>query len=612
MNAVIGIDLGSYSVKAVLLEKKNGVLTCTSTKTINLHSDDSEKKVFILDALKQISLEYQKITPMAVLVSSDREIALKFFEKPAMSRENLGIVLSNEFKALSAGHEQSEKPPRIEYAIVGQNATETGPGITILTASFPDDLPSRYFKLFKQANLRLIGIYPYPVAARECFHFNYSDDIEKHESPYLISFINFGAISNQVIVCDLNNLKLARTFPFAGEELTQSLVKKYKVDQNEVMLDKATAEAYKTTIGMLKQEEIFLYNPGALEVQVSELIKRAVSQMIQKIRLSLDYFKGQMKTEVSRAYIFGGGAIMRGMSDSLGKLLMVNEVFELSPFVKVPYLPGKSISSDAAAEQETQEATPLNDMSFVLAVGGALCAFRENPESLNILGELKEDLSTKIIKQIKSCILQIIAVIVAIVLPIIYYQFIYSPQVFKSSKLQKETAAKKAELDAIMHFKAKHDEMIAEEGNLKTRSGFIQNIIKKRIFWSKALKKLISITPDDLWITEISAGDMAAGDGASGGGMDVTQNTSGGGDAGGAPASGGSSPAKSAKGKDSSLKLKGKSLKYSSLARFLKDLEESKTFNSITWEESKRSQSKKGSEIDFSLACKIDLNALQE
>jgi len=596
---VIGIDIGFSSIKAVLLSRKDQAVSCLGFQIFDFLPGEPPTKEAIIQGLTEIAKAFRKWTRDAALVSVDRNIQLKFFDKPPMPRDALSMVIANEMKMGSSASEQSE-PSAFEFTILGETKGENVTNLNLLCAHVPISFLKVQAALFKSAGLNLIGLYPFPIAIREVYLANYGDRIPEGDSPFLTALINFRATSNQIAVLDKHNLRLARAFPSAGEEITQSLVKTYKSQGQEINLDRASAENYKTTIGILSPEERQSYPPYSLEVQVSDIIQRGVARMTQKLRLSLDYFKGQMKTQVSQAFIFGGMANMHGMLESLGEMLMVPEVHELSPFVKIAFVP-ESV--------EQQDPPPELRNKIVLAVGGALCAMKRDETVLNLVPLIKSEFWKNFKKLTANILAPLLLLLVAAALPVIYAYIFFFPPQEELEKLKKEHVTLSEEYAKVSSFKAKYDELIKKKNDLQIRSLFINDFLKKRIFWSQLLFELAQILPHDIWVIEISTAEFMEGEGATGGsggglgmgGSGEAPTTAGGGP--GMPGMGGpggdQGPAPNPK-----IQIKGKSLSYDSISKFLQDLETNKFFLKVKWEESKR-ESSSNEEISFSVTCDI-------
>lgn len=559
---VIGVDIGSSSLKAVLLERRAETFVCLGLHVVRYPDGEPVTSETVDRALKEVADLFGGRTRRAALVTSDREIQVKFVEKPVMTRENLELVMQNEFKASLSSPADLETTGFV-YTVAGEIRTDAGTTIQVLTATFPLAHLRQKVAQFTAAGLQLVGIFPFATAARECLVANHLDEIREEESPFLVALINFGATHNQVSVCDKQVLRLSRTFPFAGEELSQTLVKPYTVDGQEVALDRNMAEAYKATVGILSPEEVAGYGPQALEVQVSDLIRRGLDRMTQKLRLSLDYFKGQMKAQVARAYIFGGGANLRGLLDNLGNLLVVNEIKELSAFDKIPYTPEGPMAYDPPAEFRSLVA---------LAMGAALCSFQRETDALDLLVPLHGEQAKRMRVLVEKVVAPACLAIAALLVPLFYWWLVYQPTIDQIAALTADHASMAKEYAEVSVYKAEYDKLVKQQQDLKIRSIFIQNITRRKLFWSQILFDLHTLVPEDVWLTELTSSAFAGDDAE-------------------APPRGGDT-----------LLLKGSSRTYASLSAFLKNLEGSPLVSGMSWRESKREDS---GEILFTVTCSL-------
>jgi len=583
--AVIGVDIGAMSLKAALIEKKADEMRCLGIHVVKFPEGEPVTENHIQAVLKEVAAKFGKKTTLAALVSSEREVQLKFVDKPPMSRENLELVLMNELHASLSNPEES-KEMGFAYSIVGVTKDTNTASVQILTAAFPLATIRNQVDNFKKAGLKLIGVFPFATAARDCFLANYQEEIRDLESPYLIALINFGANSNQVSVCDKQMLRLARSFPFAGEELTKSLAKTYKVESQEVVLDRNMAEVYKSTVGILNEAETSGYGTGAVEVQVSELIRRGLDRMTQKLRLSLDYFKGQMKTQVSRAYIFGGGANLRGLLDNLGGLLLVNEIHELSPFNKILFAP----------ENPDEAEPPMEFKSLAaLALGAGICALQPDETSLNLMAAIRADRTRKIKEFAVKFVLPVAMILSVLLVPGFYWWQVFQPVNKRLADLQTENVKLTSEFLTVSKYKNEFDQLVKKQQDLKIRSIFIQNITRRKLFWSQVLLDIQSVVPKEVWLTELTSSAFGSGDSGQGAG--------GGQGAGAGQGAGGGQPQAAASGPGGeSLKISGRSQTFAALSAFLKNMESSPSFRGLVWKESKRESS---GEIVFSVTCNV-------
>ncbi|RCK80083.1 MAG: Type IV pilus biogenesis protein PilM [Candidatus Ozemobacter sibiricus] len=559
---IIGVDIGSTSLKAVLLERQGEKTVCLGLQVIRYGEGATATPPLVLAALTELANLWKARTTDAALVTSDREYQVKFVEKPAMSRENLDMVMHNEFKAGLSNPEDAAHLGFV-YAVVGETRGEMSNLFQIMTVTFPLSHLQETANLFQQAGLRLIGAFPFAIAAREVLLANHYQEFAEEEPPYLVAMINFGATSNQVTVCDKQVLRLARTFPFAGEELSQTLIKDYKVEGQDVALDHNMAEAYKATVGLLTPEEAASYGPEALEVQVSELIRRGLDRMTQKLRLSLDYFKGQMKAQVARAYIFGGGANLRGLREHLSGWIMVPEVKELEPFLRIPYKPEGPVELDPPAE-----CTAL----VALAMGAGLSGLQSGPDILNLTAPLLAEAARRQREFLEQVVLPGILLAIMAIVPVLYWFLVYRPALATLSSLQVEHQRLAAEFAKVATIKDENDKLTKQQQDVRIRTAFIRNITQRKIYWSKLLMLLHSLLPPEIWLMELSSRtflDAAVGSPPRGGDI---------------------------------ILIKGYSQTFPALSAFLKKLEGTPTISNLVLRESKRESN---GQILFTITCGV-------
>ncbi|MBU1108897.1 MAG: PilN domain-containing protein [Candidatus Riflebacteria bacterium] len=580
---VIGIDIGSSSIKAVALGIEGGQLSCLGIKVNKFQHGIEITDGILAENLKEIIGSFKNITQNVVLIASDREIQLRFLTKPAMDRNTLDMVMKNEMKVGDSEGEEKSATAKF-YSVVGEQENENAREYHILSLSCPFAYLRKHEALVKKAGGTLIGMYPSSVAIRECMMTNYEDEISGQPLPHLIALLNFGADQNQITVCDGGVLKLARSFPLAGEDLTKALIGSYKTPDGVFEFDRNMAEDYKTAIGILSHQEAMSYSDGAVEVKISQMIERNFERMTQKMRLSLDYFKGQMKVQVARALIYGGGANMHGIIEKLKDALMVEHIAEFLPLNKIRYAPVE------AAEDPSPDV--LSALPF--AVGCAICAFRED-QSLNLVSAIKRDYSKIVRKVLLTAVPFVFAFFAALVLPAFYgWQVVY-PEKFEAVELREKYAVLSDEFSKVEAYKKQHDQLVKTKIDWKIRSAFIKKVINGRMFWSDLLIKLEAILPAEIWITQMSAGDMAnAG----------TQNNS-------YSQSNGEEQVK-AKPSSSKVAIKGRSYSHQAISQFVKALETSKLFRNIKWEGNVKDSEKKLEEIQFSLTFTVSKSVLRK
>jgi len=580
VNKVIAIDVGTSSAKAVAMILHGDQPSCVGARVVRFQHGAEVGDDALIECFKEIIEAFSAVTRDVVLIAPDRDLQLRFFTKPAMDRKTLDMVMRTEMKISESEDAAEQSGTAKYYSVVGEQQNENNREYHILSLTCPVAELRRREGLVKKAGGRLVGMYPSSVALRECMMANYEDEIAGQPLPYLIALLNFGADQNQIVVCDGGVLKLARSFPMAGEDLTRSIIGNFNTSDGMVELDRNAAEEYKTAVGMLSPQEVLSYADGALEVKISQMIERSFERMTQKIRLSLDYFKGQMKVQVSRAFILGGGANMNGIIEKLRDAIMVENISEFSPLRKIKYAP---VGPSEDPPPEIMSTLPC-------AVGCALCAFGAD-QSLNLINAIKKDYGKIVRQAVVASIPFVFAFFAALVLPAIYaWQVIY-PEKYRIASLNQEHARLSEDFSRVETFKKQYDQLVKTRSDWNIRSAFITRVINRRMFWSDLLIKLEEILPGEIWLTEMTSGDLAVA---------------------GKRADSGNVPEVAASTSSSRVAIKGRSYSHQAVSKFVKDLESSKLFRNISWEGNVKDSEKAYEEIQFSLKFNVHRSSLRK
>jgi Tfp pilus assembly PilM family ATPase/Tfp pilus assembly protein PilN len=495
LKKVIGVDIGVDSIKAVLLSRNGQKVACNDIFVHHLPRSSEQPQEEILAGLKAMQAKMGRECRDVAVVSADRSIQLKFFDKPEMPLETLLSVVNTEMRQFIANLESNEGLDFV-FHILGKSMTIEGSSILhLLSAVFPKQLVADQKTLLQKAGFRLVGMYPFAQAMWECYRLNYvTGDETDHMEPFLTTLVNFGCSTNQIAVCDLGFLRLGRIFPTGGEELTVSLAHKYNVRGQEVLVDRDQAEEMKKNLGLLSPEEMVTYSPDDLEVQVSTGLKRSLDRMAQKLRLSLDYFKGQIKIPVKKAFVFGGGANMKGLIQNLGDLLMVPEVFELYPLVNISYSP-------SAAE----EPPPAETQSVIaLAVGAGLCGMKSNEQTLNLISGSRLEILKWLKKVSTGMGMQVALFLLGAAILASYAHFFYQVPQAEYQNLMKEAGLVSQQISELTPHTARFSGLKKQLNVVQAKMKFLETIGKDRVSWSNSFLALAAIMPERTWLTEFT------------------------------------------------------------------------------------------------------------
>ncbi len=565
---IIGVDIGSDAVKAVLLERQGQGTCCLGTLIHSFPDGNGHTPEQLHEALQAVRAKFGNATVRTAVIISDRQVQLKFFNKPDMPPDYLEIAVANEMKQGLTPAEGGDggtpgEIPVWTTTVLGRTKIENGARtqLHLVGAVAPKSLLFEQQKLFAAAGLQLCAIIPYPIALRECLRSAVLDPRPADAEPSLIGVVNLGASTNQIAVFDHSLLYLARIFPSAGEDLTRQLAKTWRVGNQEMILDRERAEEYKRAIGVMTIEEVSRYEATALEPQVSLALSRAIERMAQKIRLSLDYLKGQMRASVDHVHLVGGGANMRGVGKHLDDLLGTH-THSFNPMARMTF---------AAVDQQAAIPTAEELATLSPAFGTALAALLPDDQNLNLFALIATQTMKKIKAFLQKALVPLAWIGVVAVPVLLYTLLVYWPVGSELGDLSNKLGEANAALGELATEKGKYDRLQKEQKDLALRSQFLQKRLGQKVFWSRLLLEVGKVTPDRVWLTQWQSLAPAVPS------PEPTRPVAGAAATKNAPVPG--IPAVR-------FQLSGVAGTYDDLALFIQRLEDSALFSSVKWEES--------------------------
>jgi len=339
--SLIGLDIGSSSVKAVELKKTKSGYELVSYGLEALAQDTvvdgaimdapsvAEKIISIFDA--------QKIKSKDVATSvSGHSVIVKRVSMPLMTEEEL-------FDRV-----QAEASQHIPFDIADVNVSyqlleATENQMDVLLVAVKKDKILNHTNVLAQAGKTPVVVDIDALAMQNCFEVNYEPDPSQ-----VVALLNIGAsVMNINIVRGWTPL-FPRDVSVGGNQYTDAL-------QKELDLSFEDAEQLKMG-GTLA---------GVSEEQRAGILRSVSDILILEIQKTFDFFRATASGEnIRRIYVAGGTARVPGLLDLL-KEEFAMPVEELYPFRKIEINPGRH------DENQIRELAPR----LVIAVGLALRSF---------------------------------------------------------------------------------------------------------------------------------------------------------------------------------------------------------------------------------------------
>ena len=321
----VGLDIGSCNIKAIEVEENNGSIRLINA-CIKEIKQEKNLPAQINELFKQACISGRKVN---ISVSGENTVS-RYLSLPKMTDSELKRAM--EFQ-LEDHIPFKPEEVYVDYHILGEDENALNKVRLFLVASKKDLIDTR-IKLLKQAGLETQVITTDVLALKNTFYFNYPSKAASN-----ITLLNIGGRLTNILISKEQIPYFLRDARFGGESITASI-------QSILQLERSNAES-------LKQ------NPGASTTQVPEIIKSSLSNLLNEIFVSLDFYENLTEQRIDEVYISGGSSQLAGLKEFLGGYLNL-PILPLEPF--------KNFSPSGIPKETLSKLSPF----MAVAVGLAL------------------------------------------------------------------------------------------------------------------------------------------------------------------------------------------------------------------------------------------------
>jgi type IV pilus assembly protein PilM len=311
---LVGVDIGSSSVKAVELQGKPGNLQLVSLGYENLQADSIvDGQIMELNdvsnVISNIFREHQIKTDRIAAGVSGHSVIVKNIVVPQMTEEELEESIE--------WHAEEHIPfditdVSLDYQIVGSSPD----ALHVLMAACKRDKIANVKQAIQLAGKQPAVIDVDAFALQNCYEVNYQP-----MPGQIVALLNIGAATMNINILDGTKSVFTRDVSVGGNQYSGLL-------QRELGLSHEQAEAVKRGLPM----------PEGMEPRAIEPILETVSDILAlEIQKTMDFYRATAEEgggQVQKIYISGGGSKLPGLSEYLSRRFEVTvEVF--NPFRQI-------------------------------------------------------------------------------------------------------------------------------------------------------------------------------------------------------------------------------------------------------------------------------------
>ncbi len=308
--SVIGLDVGSYAVKAVALQSNRDRITLQGYAQAKIDNQDVGE--VIRRVINQLGVKAKRV----VTAVSGRSVIVRQVETPKL--------LDNELKQHITYEADKYIPFGTEEVIIDCQPMPAKPGSADNTQQVMLVAVRKGFVQEHLASLKAAGLMPEVIDvdvfalanAYELLGPPMPPETERKAS----AIIDIGATKTNIAIMLADRLLFTREIYLAGNEISDAIARTLNYQPEEV-------DAMKLA-------------PGEALESIVDAAMPAFEDLANEIRLSFDYVEGQFDTEVANVVLSGGTSLLPTVGNILGNILS-RPVYVFDPLAGLDLVPSK-------------------------------------------------------------------------------------------------------------------------------------------------------------------------------------------------------------------------------------------------------------------------------
>ncbi|MDD5449469.1 MAG: type IV pilus assembly protein PilM [Candidatus Omnitrophica bacterium] len=309
---VIGLDIGSSSIKLAQFSGKNGGLELVRAdlKEIKTQGDAGRWEQEAVSALKELfkGIDLKKAKIIAAI--NCPETAVKKIVVPYMPRQELSsgirLVAKNYFPfPLDSS--------LLNFEILGEVQEKGIRKYEVLLAETPQKTADRYLSLLARAGLKPAAFVPSSYALHGLAGRLYSDETAR-------CFIDIGESRTELIISRGRRFEFGRKLPISANDFTKAMTAVLVSERGKIQLSFAEAEKIKLETGLPSDSELKLIDDKISTNQILYMMRMPLEQLVSEIERCFDYYREEVKgAQIGSVLLFGGGSELGGLAKALSE-----------------------------------------------------------------------------------------------------------------------------------------------------------------------------------------------------------------------------------------------------------------------------------------------------
>ncbi len=459
---LIGLDIGSDSIKLVKLKKVKGKIELEKARAVEL------KEVKSIKQGVASLLRSEKISSCKAAISiSGQSVFTRFVKLPKISQKKVEQVVKYEA--------QQQIPFPIEKVVWDYQLFENSKTseVEICLAAVKKEIVDSLYNELSQLKINIISIQPSPIALYNMLKFN--EDVKDNTI-----VLDIGAKVTDVFITKGRRVWI-RSIPIAGKEITRAISGKLDIGIKEAEVLKQREGI--TLVGATGDENLTPRSDA-----ISKAINPVLADLLKEISRSVNYYKSQFDREaVCESVLLTGGS---------SNIKYIEKFFENNLKIKTQK---PNLLKKITPNKFTKATLDETEGQWAVALGLGLKAVIEPTININLL--------SKELKKFKKFDSKKPYIFASEVTAILIFLILSSFCINNINANKKNLSLIKDKMDYFRKNSQIIDSIQSDISGLKNRLDFLTKINRSKQFWLDILAEVNSKIPKETWLISFRSDD---------------------------------------------------------------------------------------------------------
>lgn len=327
---IVGIDIGSSSIKVAQFVKKEGKLCLVKT--------DSRENVpgLLKGLLRGIDTKRSKIIvnvncPKTAL----RKVTVPHIPKGEL-RDGIKLELKNYFPF-------PIEDPIFDFEILGDVVEGGVRKYNVIVAVSPRETIENFLSTLKEVGIKPASLVPcvYSMQRLALEMESKTDEIR--------CFLDIGKLYTELAIFRGKEWILSRKIPVSGSDFTKAMTGVLVSDRGKTELSVDEAEEIKREIGIPSGDEAKIIKDKISTTQILAMLRMPLEQLVNEMDRCFDYYREETGGgKIDKVVLFGRGATIKGLptylQEKLGTGVMLGDSPQVSTAIGAGLTEGKGLN----------------------------------------------------------------------------------------------------------------------------------------------------------------------------------------------------------------------------------------------------------------------------